>query len=125
MQERRHYPRYSCDAQLRICGSADHQYVVEANDISEAGISLTIAQSVVTNLSSQGVSLDIGSKFDLLLPVVGNDAGESTTICCQVMHARRLSQDYFFIGAWFTEPLETMGVGVNNLIINARNAEED
>ncbi|WP_455198515.1 PilZ domain-containing protein [Kaarinaea lacus] len=102
MTERRHFPRYACEFDFMIIAEPDQYYPVTANDISEAGISLSVAQSVMHSLAEANSALEIGNKF--LLAQTDRDTPASAPgepVHCQVMHARRLSQDFYLIGAWF------------------------
>lgn len=125
MIDRRHFPRYNCQAQFRIITPDEQVFAAEACDISDAGISLTISHAVITGLSNTGLHLDVGEKFQLspLLISQGN-ALQDIQIDCQVMHIRRLSQDHYLIGAWFNEPDKTALAYINRLIQNAHQASD-
>jgi len=124
MDERRHFPRYACDLELQIQSPNGRGHPVRSNDISAAGISLRIPQSVISELASEGASLDIGNTFVLLLPTTGKHVGEKPGIECRVMHVRRLSQDYYLIGAWFNSALAADLLEKCTLLVNARHDME-
>lgn len=125
MSERRHFPRYTCDLELQIQSPQGQYHPVKGNDISEAGISLIVPQSVKTGLANEGISLDIAKKFLLQLPDCKNMAGEKLEIECQIMHVRRLSQEIYLIGAWFNSAEAAELLEKCSLLPVAHNEPED
>jgi c-di-GMP-binding flagellar brake protein YcgR len=126
MIERRHFPRYSCELQLGICSPENGIYSVQANDISNAGISLMVSQSVLSRLSAEGLSLETGTRFQLTRVLNNTDPeAAQTRFACQVMHVRRLSQEHYLIGAWFNDMEDTERHALQTLIDNARNTIDE
>ena len=124
MKERRHFPRYSCDFELQISSpQAGRVHPVQSHDISEAGISLMVSQSVKTRLAQEGTTLDIGNKFILLVPATDSHPGEPQKIECQVMHVRRLSQELYQVGAWLNSSSAAELSSWSDLLSNASQTE--
>lgn len=121
-QERRHYPRYQFTRPLQISQPGTGSYPVQGNDLSEAGVSLRVSQAVMVKLSSEGGGLHTGSHFLLELPDEDNN---TSPIACQVMHARRLSQDSYLVGAWYADPHTGQLPALRALLDNARDSAED
>lgn len=125
MNERRHFPRYTCEIEFRVKNTSEQDYRVQANDISEAGISLVVSQSTITGLANNGLSLEIGSKFQLM-PCDGSESSpRAVTLKCQIMHVRRLSQEHYLIGAWFNASNPDEQADINSLLGKARHTTED
>ena len=126
MTERRHFPRYACELDFMIIAEPDLYYPVTATDISEAGISLTVSQSVMNSLAEANTTLEIGNKFLLAQTERYEPANAiEQSIPCQVMHARRLSQDFYVIGAWFNNTSSTETDLINHWIQISRHTIEE
>ncbi len=125
MIERRHFPRYTFELEFRVVNQSDQDFRVRANDISEAGISLAITQSVINGLADQGIGLEISNKFQIIPVNEYENMQPGVFIECQVMHIRRLSQEHYLIGAWFNATSSSQQEQINLLLKNARHTNED
>jgi len=117
MIERRFFPRYHCGIQLKLHAGEDHEFLVDANEISEAGLSFMITLSILNSLADSGHAMEIGNKFQISIP---SDAQFEMCIECQIMHIRRLSQEQYLIGIWFGQLTDQEQAIISRLISNAK-----
>jgi len=122
MIERRFFPRYHFEMQLRLHGGEEQEFSVDANEISEAGLSFMIPLSILNSLAGSGHAMEIGNKFKISIP---SDAQFEISIDCQIMHIRRLSQQHYLIGVWFGQLTDQEQAIIKRLVNNAKlNSDE-
>jgi len=121
MKERRSAPRYTCQTAINVHSTDNHTHSAQACNISEIGISFYLDDKEILNLYNEGVILNIGDAFNLTFK--SNHNNSNSAIHCLVKQVRRLSQNMYLVGAWFNHLKAEEQLIINNLLKEARTAE--
>ncbi len=122
MIDRRFFPRYSCEMQLKINTHDEQGFIVEANEISEAGLSFKITLTILNSLFNIGCSMEIGDRFVMTIPA---DNQFGLDIECQIMHLRRLSQENYQMGVWFGQLQDNEQAIIRRLVNDASSNHDE
>jgi c-di-GMP-binding flagellar brake protein YcgR len=117
------FPRFPLERPVRLDGPNGDSFVASSCDISAGGAGLLVSREAAVALAQGGSVLTTGDHVRLsLVAADAASAAAGLSLDCRVKHVRRLSQDQYLVGVWFSDQDPAQQAAVTALVEQARQA---